>query len=128
MKVKYIDVDKDKWGILLIYGFDFTDADEMAAVMEALGMKIVDVKKALRVLSTYDSGMTVSRDDLRMSAVFIGKPSCNAQFWNSVSHELTHVTTAVIDYYGEPYYGEPAAYLRGYLLQRVVEEVAEPCY
>lgn len=43
------------------------------------------------------------------------------------NHELYHATTAIIDYYGEPYDQEPAAYLQGELMRLAVEEIGEPC-
>jgi len=126
METSYIDVD-GKWGIVLNYDFNERDTEELGAIMDAFGMPERNIRRAVRILMTYNSGMAVSREDLRMSAVFIGRPTSRSQFWNSIEHELRHVSTAIIDFYGEPYYGEPAAYLDGYLLQRVVEEIAEPC-
>lgn len=127
MKTRYIDVGEGKWGIVLIFDFTVDDGQDMAAIMRSFGMSGKSTKKALYILSCYDTGMTVSQDELRMSAVFIGKASSRSQWWNTVNHEMLHVGTAVIDYYGEDYDGEPAAYLQGYLMQRVVEEIAEPC-
>lgn len=127
MTTKYIDVDDGKWGIIVIFDFNEDDNNDMAAIMRSFGMREKNVKRALRILSCYDTGMTVSQDDLRMSALFIGKASSRSQWWNTLNHELLHVGTAIIDYYGEEYDGEPAAYLQGYLMQKVVEEIAVPC-
>ncbi len=127
MKTKYIDVGDGKWGIILIYDYTEDDYEDMAAIMRSFGMREKNIKKALNILTCYDTGMTVSQEDLRMSAVFIGKASSRGQWWNTVNHEMLHVGTAIIDYYGEDYDGEPAAYLQGYLMQRVVEDIAEPC-
>lgn len=128
METVYIDIPEKKWGILLNYNFDMQDWDDMSAVMLSFGMPLRRVQYAIRVLSTYNSGLTISNDDLRMSCVFIGKATSNAQFWDSIAHELKHVGDAIISYYNEPNDGESAAYLQGYLFRRVVEELAEPCY
>ena len=127
MKTEYIDVD-GKWGIVIVMDFD-TEYEEydLSAIMSSFGMRKRSISKALSVLSTLNSGMAVSRDDIQMSCVFISPTSSYSQFWNTVSHEMNHVATAIIDYYGEPYDSEGAAYLHGYLLQRVVEEIATPC-
>ena len=127
MTTKYIDVDDGKWGIIVLFDFNEDDNDDMSAIMRSFGMREKNVKRALHILSCYDTGMTVSQDDLRMSALFIGKASSRSQWWNTLNHELLHVGTAIIDYYGEEYDGEPAAYLQGYLMQKVVEEIAVPC-
>ncbi len=124
---KYIGVDNDKWRILLVYDFDLLDYDELSAIMDSFGLSQRNIQRSLRILSTFNSGMTISRADLRMSVVFIGKPTSNGQFWNTVVHELKHVHDAILDYYNIELDGEPSAYTIGYLLQRVVEEIAEPC-
>lgn len=127
MQTKYIDVDEGKWGIIVIYDFDVMDWDEMAAIMESFGMRERNIGRSIRILSTFNSGMTISKPSLRMSALFIGDATSNAQWWDTISHELVHVEQAILEYYGEDWQGEPPAYLSGYLLRRVVEEIAEPC-
>lgn len=128
METVYIDIPEKKWGILLNYNFDMQDWDDMSAVMLSFGMPLRRVQFAIRVLSTPNSGLAISNDDLRMSAIFIGKPTSNAQFWDSIAHELKHVGDAIISYYDEKSDGENSAYLQGYLLRRVVEEIAQPCF
>lgn len=128
MVVRHIDIDNGKWGILFVCDFDLMDWDRLSAIMQTFGLSERNINKSLKILSSYNSGMCVSRDDVRMSAIFIGKPTSTSQFWSTVSHELFHVEQAILDYYGTSWDGEPAAYLSGYLLQRVVVEMAEPCF
>lgn len=128
MNQKYIDIGNNKWGILLFWDFDMMDWDDMAAVMYAFGMERENVNKSIRILSSHNSGMTVSSDDLRMSAVFIGNATSNSQFWNSIAHECAHLVDAISDYYQVESGTEEHAYLQGYIFQRIVEEVARPCF
>ena len=127
MEIKHIDIDNNKWGVLLVYDFDMIDWDDMAAYMHTFGLSEKQINRSIRVLSEYNTGMTISRDDIRMSLVFISDASSMAEWWDTVNHELYHVNNAIIDYYGERWDGEPPAYLQGYLLKRVVQEIAEPC-
>ena len=127
MITKYIDVDEDKWGIIIIYDFDTLDFDELAAIMDSFGMDDRDIRKSLRVLSEANSGMTISRDDLRMSAVFISPTTSDDEFFSTLSHELAHVKSAIVDYYNTDYRGEPYAYLSGYLMRKAVSEIGFPC-
>mgnify|MGYP003421518675 CR=1 FL=1 len=126
MVTSYIDID-GKWGVLISYDFDMLDWDAISAVRRPFGLDDRMIHRALRVLSTPNSGLSVSNDDIRMTAIYIGKSTSTAQFWNSVAHELKHAADAIIDYYGEPLDGESSAYTIGYLMQRVVEEIAIPC-
>lgn len=128
MQTKYIDVDDGKWGIIVIYDFNLLDFDELSAIMQTFGMSLRSASKSLRVLSQPNSGMAVSKLDIRMSAIFVSKPTSNAEFWNTLAHEIHHVANTIIEYYGETYFGEPSAYLHGYLFQKVVEQIAEPCF
>ena len=128
MITRHIDIDNNKWGILLIFDFDvYDDSIEMSSIMQSFGMRLVKVREALNVLSTYNSGMAISNFGLKMSAVFIGKATSNSQWWNSIAHEMRHVSDAILDFYGDDWDGETPAYLDGYIFQRVVEEIAKPC-
>ena len=110
MKTEYIDIPKDKWGVLLIYDFDESDERDLYAIMRSFNMSERNINKSLTILSTHNSGMAVSNFDLRMSAMFIGKP------------------TSITEYYDEPCNGEAIAYLQGYIFQCNVEQIAEPKY
>lgn len=127
MVTRYIDVD-GKWGILVNYGFATRDDyDDIAAVLYSFGMNERNVRKALSVLSTPNTGLAVSNNDLRMTEIYIGDSTSNSEFWSTISHELFHAEQAILDYYGVDWDGEPPAYLAGYLLKRVVEKIATPC-
>jgi len=126
MVTKYIDID-GKWGVLINYDFNMLDWDDIAAVLHSFGMNDKNIRKAIRILSAPNTGMAVSNGDIRMTAIYIANSTSNAQFWSTVVHELKHAADAIIDYYGEPLDGESSAYTIGYLMQRVVEEIAVPC-
>jgi hypothetical protein len=127
MVTKYIDID-DKWGILLNYNFDLLDWDDIAAALYSFGMDERAINKSLHILSQYNTGMSISNDDLRMTSIYIGATTSRGQFWDTINHELLHAEQAILNYYGVDWDGEPPAYLSGYLLRRVVEEIAEPCF
>lgn len=129
MITDYIDVDDGKWGIILIFDFDtYEDDVDLVPIMKAFGMKDHNVGKALSILSTNNSGMTISNYGIKMSAVFIGKPTSPEQFWDTIAHECIHVCQAILDYYGEDNWdGEIPAYLDGYLFRQIVYAIGVPC-
>lgn len=122
MKSAYIDVD-GYWGVVLLYDYDLLDFDDLWAVMRSLGMSNKAARKALMVLSNDNTGMAVSSDELRMSAMFISKTTSTSEFLNSLVHETAHIAASIAEYYGKPCNGEDFAYLSGYLFQRIVEEI-----
>lgn len=129
MKTAYIDVPDKKWGVVIVYGYNVDDDYiDLMAIMRSFGMTLYNAKRAINVLSSYNTGMAVSLDELRMSVIFISPTTSASQFWDTLNHELYHVNVAIIDYYNEPYDDEGAAYLQGYLMRESVKEIGEPCY
>ena len=126
MVTKYLEVGNNDWGVLVNYDFDILDHDDIWAICKSFGMSDKSINKALRILSSYNTGMAVSSDDLRMSAIFISKATSPSEWWSSCLHELRHAAQAIIEYYGADW-GEDDAYLTGFLTKQVVEKIAEPC-
>ena len=129
MKQAYLKFPNNEWGVVVVFDFDTDyDHDIMVEQMRSFGMSIRNAEKALGILSNYNTGMTVSNEILRMSAIYIGKTTSASQFWDTCAHELAHVCTAIIDAYDLDYRSEDAAYLSGFLMRQLVEAIGEPCY
>lgn len=128
MKSKYIDV-KEKWGIVLCYDLMRKDVREMRALMESLGMVDEEIDEALRILLYHpNTGMCISNSALRMSLVFIGEATSEDQWWDTVAHEvLDHAKWAICMYYNVEFGGEDSAWLTGYLMRKLVQQIAPPC-
>lgn len=127
MESKYIDVGDGKWGVVICYDFDLLDYDEMSAAMESFGLNRRGINKALSVLSNFNTGMALSKPELRMSIIYISNTTSASEWWSTALHELRHVADTIIDYYGVEWDGEDAAYLTGYLTKELVEQVGYPC-
>lgn len=125
MKTHYIEIPKDRWGIIFIYDFDILDADEMAAIMDSFGLPDKKIRHSMRVLQEENTGMAISRADLRMSVIFVSKASSIEQFADSVSHEALHVTRAILDYYGIPCDNEDESWTLGYIVRQIARAVKE---
>lgn len=126
MVTKYIDID-GKWGLLVNYDYDESDFADIEAALRSFGMSWRNISRSIDILSTFNSGMAISSDALRMTSIYVSKATSNAQWWSTLVHELKHCSDAIISYYGEELDGEPSAYTIGYLMLRVVQEIAEPC-
>ena len=125
---EYIDVPHKKWGIVIVYEFDVeSEYVELMAIMRSFGLEQIKAKKALSILSNYNTGMALSIDDLKMSCIFISNAANSSQWWDSAIHELKHVADAIIAYYDVKWDSEDAAYLTGYLTKELVEMVGTPC-
>ena len=128
MKQAYLKFPNNEWGVVVVFDFDVDlEYEELQEQLRSFGMKQRNINKALNILSNYNTGMAVSNETLKMSAIYISDATSPSQFWDSCAHELAHVVTAIIDAYDVPYYSEDAAYLSGFLMRQLVEEIGEPC-
>lgn len=129
MKTFYIGVPPhDTWGIVVIYDYDRHDKEELEAIMDSFGLNEYRIIEAMNVLKRKNSGMTISRQDLRMSAVFISDATSIDEWCSTAIHEFIHVADAILDYYGEDWHGESSAYLVGYLTKELVRNIEIPCF
>ena len=126
MVTKFIEIPEEKWGCLLVWDFDVLDYDDIWAICKSFGMSDRNIKRSLQILSTYNSGMTVSNDDLRMSAMFIGHATSRSQWFNTLAHECLHLVDSISLYYDVECNTENRAYLQGFVFQRIVEEIGVP--
>ena len=128
MKQAYLKFPNNEWAVIVVFDFDVDlEYEELQEQLRSFGMKQRNINKALNILSYYNTGMAISNDVLKMSAIYISHTTSASQFWDTCAHELAHVVTAIIDAYDVPYYSEDAAYLSGFLMRQLVEEVGEPC-
>lgn len=128
MEQVYLKFPQNEWGVVVVLNFDTEyEHDILVEQMRSFGMPIRNVEKALMILSKYNTGMAISNETLRMSAIYISETTTPSQFWDTCAHELAHVVVAIIDAYDVPYYSEDAAYLTGYLMRQLVKKIGEPC-
>lgn len=66
-----------------------------------------------------NTGFTHSNFSKKTSIVGISKTTNQEQFFNTLVHEAKHVQSHICKYYGVPENSENAAYLIGYLIQRM---------
>lgn len=128
MKTHYIEIPEDEWGILFIYDFDLMDSDEIAAIMDSFGLDEYRIKKSIRILMGLNTGMTISRDDLRMSVIFVGKQTSMEQFADTVSHEALHAANAILNYHGIQCDSEDESWTLGYIVRKIAQHVKNDIY
>ena len=127
MNTHYIDVD-GAWGVIVCEDLRRLDEYEMRHSIMAFGLRGPRLDHAIDVLLYHENtGMCISRDDVRMSLIFIGNASSEEQFWDTVSHELYHAACAICNYYDVPDGSEDFAWTMGYLMRKTVKLIGEPC-
>ena len=127
MKTAYMEIPEDNWGVVIVYDYGLLDSYDMEAIMKSFNVPDRKIKEAIRVLSEPNTGMTISRFDIRMSIMFISDATSETQWYNTVFHECKHVADAIMDYYDVIYDSEEAAYLTGYIAEQIIDIFGEPC-
>lgn len=119
MIAQYIQVGRRNWNILIYYWVDQDDFFEIEESLSQLGCSKKDIKKAFQVLKKRNTGFTYSDTDYKMSIVCISKTTTISEFVNTAIHEAKHVQSHICQYYGIEENSENAAYLIGYIVQRM---------
>lgn len=119
MIAQYIKLGEKGWNVLVYYGVYQEDFLEVEDALKQLGCSNRDVRQSLKVLTKQNTGFTFSNSEYKMSIVCIGPSSDVSQFVNTAIHEAKHVQSHVCSYYDIPEDSEDAAYLIGYLVQRM---------
>lgn len=70
-------------------------------------------------LGQLNSGFTHTNFEKKLSIVGIGEVSSKKQFINTIAHEVKHLQSHICQYYNVNEDGEQAAYLMGYLVEKM---------
>jgi threonyl-tRNA synthetase len=105
--------------VLVNYGVHEEDFLEVEDALKQLGCNRYDIRRSLKVLTRENTGFTFSNSEYKMSIICVGPSSDVSQFVNTSIHEAKHVQSHICSYYGIPEDSEDAAYLIGYLVQRM---------
>ncbi len=86
----------------------------------------IDVEGYWKIIVVYnaplgnkDVGFTYTSPRKKTSIVGIAATSSQEEFLNTIVHEAKHVQSHICNYYNVPEDGEQAAYLIGYIVQKM---------
>lgn len=127
MKKHYIDI-VGKWAFIFAYDIEEKNLGEVGDWLEALGAKQSEIYRAQEVLMGVNTGLTFTSQNLRMSVMCIGDADSDAQWWDTVVHEIDHLNNAIIRYYDVEHDSEEAAYLQGYIMRKIIDVLKSDGY
>ncbi len=122
MKRHYIDIVR-KWAVILAYDVEVSDLDELGSWLDALGCGKKDRVKACRIALGTNSGFTYTNPDLRMSLTVVSDASDESQWWDTLVHEIRHITDNICDYYDVELGTEAVAWTQGYIMRKIIQEI-----
>ena len=121
MITQYIQLGDQDWGVLVCYNVQENDLIEVEDFLKQLDCTKADIHAAIKTLSKKNTGFTYSNSDYKMSLVCVGRATNVGQFVNTCVHEAKHVQSHVCSYYRIEDNSEDAAYLMGYIVQRMYD-------
>ena len=113
MKTEYFDIGDDDWGIVLCYDYDVDDYGKLWRIIRTFGVPDDNAQAAMGVLSKPDTGMTITSMQDMMSVILISRATSDAEWFDTLVHELKHVVEHISEFYRVDPKSEAAAYLQG---------------
>lgn len=125
-------IDIDGWWIAtVVYIPTERDMPTVAGALHRLGCPQEDIERTWRFMTDeWNKGFTWSNPIRKRSVTLIGRAKEWSQFFNTVTHEMKHLVDEITAVYDVENYGEPPAYLQGYLGEKmapVIRRIACPC-
>ena len=120
MKKHYIEIE-DKWAFVFAYDIGWRDLDEVGDWLEALGSSKWEIREAQDLLMLWDKGFTKTKSRIKMSVMCIGRATDDAQWWDTLDHEIDHLQYDIMKYYGVESGTEKAAWLQGYIMRNIIQ-------
>lgn len=118
-------IGKRDWWIMAYFMVD--DTDDLKEVYETLlaaGCDDYKAQEVCMVLSRDNTGYTFTNLDDHVTFMFVSKASSPEQMFDSIMHEIKHLTEHVGEYYGLDPKEEMSAYLQGEVGRNLFPAVA----
>lgn len=121
MLKQHFTIPKYKWEVDVYYYVTCYYLNEILTKLRSMGCKEEYLEDAYINMSSckLNSGITFSNNNQRHSLIVISSTSSPAQFMNSLFHEQYHLVTHIINKYNINCCSEKAAYLAGYIGQKM---------
>ena len=125
MIIRDIYIEQYRWHVHCYFAVNKYYTEEILDMLESLGCSYsvydrVAVKMEQNDLNT---GFTYSNKSARETLMVIGKASSNAEYINSISHELRHLCDDIASVTNMQTSGEEVAYLTGDVASQIADVI-----
>lgn len=121
MLKQHFTIPKYNWEVDVYYYVTCYYLNEILTKLRSMGCTGKHLEDAYRNMSScqLNSGITYSNNTQKCSLIVISSTSTPAQFMNSLFHEQYHLISHIVEEYNINPFGEEAAYLAGFVGQRI---------
>jgi len=115
----------EKWWTMVFYNIE--TEEELSKVFGSLlafGLSVEDANNAIKLLVNPNTGYIISNENLSMSIILISKATSFDEMFNTVTHEIKHLSEHICSKFGYDSKSEKAAYIQGEIGQNMYKAVA----
>ena len=115
----------ESWWVMAYFDIKTVeDLDKIYGTLLASGIGRKRAKEAVEILSKPNTGYTLTDFSRKASIFVVSHATEYVEFFNTVAHELQHLTADICDYFGIEHIGEGAAYIQGEIGSEIYPAVA----
>ena len=125
MIIRDLYIEQYRWHVHCYFAVDKYYTKEILSVLDALGCSdIVYDRVAVKMeQNDLNTGFTYSNKISHETLMVIGKASSNAEYVNSISHELRHLCDDIASVTNMQTSGEEVAYLTGDVASQIADVI-----
>lgn len=108
-------IDDYDWCLRVYYNFNKDHIDELVWFMQINGFNEESIDKTYTFLNrdTVNNGVTVVNKNSRKAVIVITETTSCSEFFNTLIHELNHLSDFIADYYDINLSDESVSYMIG---------------
>lgn len=127
MIARRLYIESYDWELFLYVAVSRYDSDKILRMMEEVDAsdRLIDRIRKNLLSGKLNSGFTFSNKRTKQSVMVVGLTSSAKEEFNSISHELRHLTDDIAQTYGIKMCGERVAYLTGDIAERIFPIVSD---
>lgn len=115
MKSQHIYLDKFGWVVKVYYGVTSVDTDDIVNYMVDCGYSMKVIYEVYDFMNDLElnEGATITSDKYKESIIIISETTTPAEFFNTMVHELNHLSDDISRVFKIPCTGEKISYMIG---------------
>ena len=113
------------WWVMVLCGVNTdADLDKVYGSILSAGAGREKADNAIKVLSAPNSGYIYSNLERQYSLIAVAHATNYAEMYNTISHEINHLTAHICEWFMIPNTGEKSAYITGEIAKNIYPLVA----
>lgn len=118
MLIQYINVLNYDWRVYVFYNVSTVYRSYLVNSLKFIGYSNI-IKDIDPMLNLYNSGYCYTNFNDKTSIIIVNRTTSREETFNTIVHEINHLSSHIEEYYKIDPHGEEACYLIGDLAQQI---------